>query len=288
MSISIGRPPLTARRVAAHPAWREFAASGVLLSAVLVAMFLVLPRADRDTSALASRVPVSPEQLPAAELGARAVASIPGPGLIPAEEIAAGTEALVAQMEAVAAYEREQAQREAEAAALAAQRPQLPWTSAPFRGPLPVTRLIMPRAGINHYIEPTGIYANEMQAPNDGVSAVGWYYDLPTPGRPGNAMFSAHETWNRARGPFYALRSARPGDEIVLQMANGEQYRYAVMTNNRYSVDNIPMNEILFPSQRPANEEWITLLTCGGRFVATGGGYGEYLDRDVVVARRIG
>ena len=39
---------------------------------------------------------------------------------------------------------------------------------------------------------------------------------------------------------------------------------------------------------RPEGEEWITLITCGGRFVATQpNGLGEYLDRDVVVARRI-
>ena len=48
----------------------------------------------------------------------------------------------------------------------------------------------------------------------------------------------------------------------------------------------IPMADILWPAER-GSEEWITLITCGGRIVYDATGYGEYLDRDVVVARRV-
>ncbi len=100
-------------------------------------------------------------------------------------------------------------------------------------------------------------------------------------------MFSAHETWNRSRGPFYSLHLAVPGDEIVVTMDNGTEYRYEVMTNVRYDAYSIPMGEVIWPSKRPAGEEWITLITCGGRIVYNNTGYGDYLDRDVVQARRI-
>jgi hypothetical protein len=46
------------------------------------------------------------------------------------------------------------------------------------------------------------------------------------------------------------------------------------------------MNEIVWPVNKDG--EWITLITCGGRIVYDQvTGFGEYLDRDVVVARRL-
>ena len=158
-------------------------------------------------------------------------------------------------------------------------------TPPPYNGA--IVRLSMPRLGIDHYIEPVSVINNEMQAPNDGVYAIGWYPDYTKPGFGQNSVFSAHETWNRSRGPFYSLHLAIPGDEIVVTMDNGIEYHYAVMTNVRYDVYSIPMGEVVWPSNRPKGEEWITLITCGGRIVYNDTGYGDYLDRDVVQARRI-
>lgn len=49
------------------------------------------------------------------------------------------------------------------------------------------------------------------------------------------------------------------------------------------------MGDLISAPEKPAGAEWITLITCGGRFRAylDGGGPGEYLDRDVVVAERV-
>lgn len=158
-------------------------------------------------------------------------------------------------------------------------------TPPPYDGG--IVRLSMPRLGIDHYIETVSVINNEMQAPNDGVFAIGWYPDYSKPGFGRNSVFSAHETWNRSRGPFYTLHLAVPGDEIIVTMDNGLEYRYEVMTNVRYDAYSIPMGEVIWPSKRPENEEWITLITCGGRIVYNSTGYGDYLDRDVVQARRI-
>lgn len=146
----------------------------------------------------------------------------------------------------------------------------------------------MPRLGIDNYIEEVPVINNVMQAPVDGVYAIGWYPDYSKPGWGQNSVFSAHETWNRSQGPFYTLHLAVPGDEIIVTMDNGIQYHYEVMTNIRYEEASMPMGEIIWPSDRPEGEEWITLITCGGRIVySDGSGYGEYLDRDVVQARRV-
>jgi sortase (surface protein transpeptidase) len=158
-------------------------------------------------------------------------------------------------------------------------------TPTPYDGG--IARLSLPRLGINHYIEPVPVINNEMQAPTDGVYAIGWYYDYSKPGWGENAVFSAHETWNRSQGPFYSLYLAVPGDQITVTMDNGIQYTYEVMTNIRYDLDNIPMGEVVWPSDRPEGEEWITLITCGGTIIYNSTGYGDYLQRDVVQARRI-
>lgn len=150
-----------------------------------------------------------------------------------------------------------------------------------------IARLSAPPLGLDHYIEVDRIIDNQMESPRDGSYAVGFYPDFDHPGKGGNAIFSAHETWNHLQGPFYQLNQAKAGDEITIVMGDGKQLRYRVFSNTRYQVDTMPMAEILWPSKRPPGEEWLTLLTCGGRIVYDSSGFGEYLDRDVVVAKRI-
>lgn len=174
----------------------------------------------------------------------------------------------------------------AQAAGKAYFPPPPPREAAPPSDGAGIARLLAPGLGVDHYIEVDHIIDNEMESPRDGSYAVGFYPDFDRPGTGGNAIFSAHETWNHFQGPFYQLNQAKSGDEIIILMADGKQIRYRVLSNTRYQVDTMPMAEIIWPSKRPPGEEWITLLTCGGRIVYDSSGFGEYLDRDVVVARR--
>ena len=75
--------------------------------------------------------------------------------------------------------------------------------------------------------------------------------------------------------------------EIEVVMTDGTTYRYSVIRRTRYPLATIPMGEILWPTDRPAGEQWITLMTCGGTIVYNSSGFGEYLDRDVIVAQRV-
>ena len=151
-----------------------------------------------------------------------------------------------------------------------------------------ITRIVSTKFGLDHYVDVLGIVNNEMEAPDhDGSYAVGWYSSFSRPGEPGNAMFSAHETWNHYQGPFYWMYTAEIGDRLSLDMANGQRYTYQVISMARYTVDTIPMGEILYPPNRPQSEEWITLITCGGSIVYGGNGFGDYNDRDIVVMKRV-
>jgi hypothetical protein len=152
---------------------------------------------------------------------------------------------------------------------------------------LGLSRVVAPKLGVDHYIQQVGISNNEMEAPEDGVYAIGWYPQFGKPGHGGNIMITAHETWNHLQGPFYGLHKAKLGDVIEMHMADGTKLVYHVISNKRYKVDSIPMGEIIWPTIRPQNEEWLTLFTCGGEIVYGANGFGDYLDRDVVVARRM-
>jgi hypothetical protein len=163
----------------------------------------------------------------------------------------------------------------------------------PRAGPVPaneygIAGLSAPALGLDHYVEILGVSNGTMDSPNEGSYAVGYYPDFSQrPGESGNAIFSAHETWNHLQGPFYGMHRAKAGDEIFVAMTDGRTLRYRVTSSTRFDVENIPMAEVVWPSKRAFGEQWLTLITCGGRIVYDSTGFGEYLDRDVVIAQRV-
>lgn len=162
-------------------------------------------------------------------------------------------------------------------------------TPAPFDGP--VQRLLIPRFGVESTVEPIGLVpgANQLDTPKDPLNT-GWYEIYDRPGFGGNAVFSAHvDYYPNIKGPFYNRAKAEAGDEILVEMANAQIYTYRIFFKQRYDVASIPMGELIEAPAKPEGAEWITLITCGGRFRALnpdGSGPGEYLDRDVVIAER--
>ncbi len=159
-------------------------------------------------------------------------------------------------------------------------------TPLPFDGSL--ARMIAPSVGIDHAIEEIGITNNQLETPKDGVGKVGWYHIYDKPGFGENAVFAAHVNYNFKQGPFANLAKIKAGDQVTVQMQDGPAYTYEVIFYQRYDVRTIPMGELIDAPSQPEGEEWITLITCGGRFQQThDNGLGEYLDRDVVIAKRI-
>lgn len=175
-------------------------------------------------------------------------------------------------------------------------------TPTPYNGR--ISRFQVPRLGIDAPIEELAINSlGELDTPKAENVAVGWYYLYDKPGRlnpdnrgwvdfggkpavngfAGNSVFSAHVYYHSIPAPFQKLAQAKEGDEISVTMEDGRQYTYVVFSNQRYHRDTMPMGDIIWPKQKPADEEWITMITCGGELDSSGQ---EYLSRDVVVARR--
>jgi sortase (surface protein transpeptidase) len=159
-------------------------------------------------------------------------------------------------------------------------------TVPPFDGA--IARLVAPSIGLNHAVEPIGIVSGQLDVPKDGVNNVGWYEPYPKPGHGKNAVFAAHVNFNKKEGPFAHLAEVQEGAEISVVMDGGPTYVYRVIVYARYDVDTIPTGDLIAAPERPPEEEWITLITCGGDFVPDPGSeFGHYQQRDVVIATRV-
>jgi len=161
----------------------------------------------------------------------------------------------------------------------------------------------IPSLKIDYPIEELGLNeaTNELATPLDTTGKIGWYRIYPKPGYLKNAVFSAHVNYNGKDGPFLNLHNIQQGAEILVSMDGGPEYRYRVFRLKQYVIDAkysegdsskvIDMGKLIDPPDRPEGKEWITLITCScgpGRVIPlTADGFGECVDRDVVVAERV-
>lgn len=158
-------------------------------------------------------------------------------------------------------------------------------TPTPFNGA--VARMSIPRFKVDAPIEELAINSrNELDTPKAGRenTDVGWYYIYDKPGWGGNAVFAAHVYYHSIPAPFVSLAKSVAGDDIMITMEDGTQYKYKVISNKRYNRDTIPMGDIIWPPDKPKEKEWITMITCGGELDSTGQ---EYISRDVIVAEKV-
>ena len=169
-----------------------------------------------------------------------------------------------------------------------------PAPEPPYDGELASMRL--PSLGVEAPIEPIGLVEGRNQLDVPEPHNIGWYHIYDKPGFGTSSLYSAHKDYYpNILGPFYELTEIEYGAQIVVVMDDGREYVYEVFFKERYTRDEIPMYDLIWPHKarnpdllRPEDEEWITLYTCGGDFVATTeGGVGYYIHRDVVIARLV-
>ncbi len=176
-------------------------------------------------------------------------------------------------------------------------------TPTPYNGK--VMSIRMPALGVSAPIEELAINARgELDTPKAENTGVAWYYIYDKPGRLnpdnrgwidwggktevagfyGNSVFSAHVYYHSIPAPFQRLTQLNEGDEIIVTMEDGREYTYKVISEARYHRDEIDMGQIIWPAAKPPEQEWITLITCGGELDSSGQ---EYVSRDVTVAMRL-
>jgi hypothetical protein len=154
-------------------------------------------------------------------------------------------------------------------------RPAVP--GAPEQGAAPV-RLAVPARGVDTAVDPVGVGPDgQMTIPAD-VDRVGWYRFGPAPGDDGSAVIAGHvDDSEQGLGAMAPLRDAAVGDEVVLTDAAGTETRWRVVSREVLQKQVLPLDR-LFAREGPPR---LTLITCGGPFLAE---FGSYRDNVVVVA----
>ena len=116
-----------------------------------------------------------------------------------------------------------------------------------------------------------------MATPTD-PDDVAWYAGSPGMGVPGNVVLAAHVNWDNQLRPFGLLHTLGPGDAVQVIDADGRGFEYVVESSHWVRAEGAPVEEIFAPTPDPV----LTLITCGGEYVAS---RREYLDRLIVRAK---
>ena len=130
----------------------------------------------------------------------------------------------------------------------------------PIRSAAPV-QLLIASQNLHPLVESVGVdKSGAMQVPANYWN-VGWYESGPVPGDPGDAVMDGHVGAPDVPLIFARLYSVRPGDKIVVVLADGSRRAFTVDSITGWPASAHPPG--LFVSDGPPR---LSLITCGGAF----------------------
>jgi sortase A len=147
--------------------------------------------------------------------------------------------------------------------------------SGPPATPTPVpslpTRLIIPAIGVNAAVEHIGLATDGgMDVPKQWAD-VAWFDEGPAPGQAGNATIDGHLDSTTAPAVFWRLGALKPGDQVLVVLANEQTIAFNVRAMAHYPYNQAPLQQIFGPSTSIN----LNLITCGGSWDAFTKNYSE-------------
>jgi sortase (surface protein transpeptidase) len=118
--------------------------------------------------------------------------------------------------------------------------------------------------------------AGALVPPSDFARA-GWFAGGPAPGETGPAVIAGHVDSSEGPAVFFRLADLAPGDEVLVDRADGTTARFTVTAVDRYAKAEFPTEQVYGPTPRAE----LRLITCGGEFDPE---VGSYRDNVVVSA----
>ena len=168
-----------------------------------------------------------------------------------------------------------------------ATRAPLPTTVPVAPSDAPATRLVIPSIDVDAPLDVEAIQADGvMPTPLDPELVA--YYDMSAyhPGAEhrvgfgGNAVFAGHVDYiDYGPAVFWDLDELEPGDEVQVLLDDGTAYRYAVVWNETWPVDEVPWFDSVFEVN---GHDAVTLITCAGSWDGR-----NYSDERAVRAERV-
>lgn len=119
----------------------------------------------------------------------------------------------------------------------------------------------------------------------DNAAWAAWYNFTSRPAAGGNAVLAGHVRWGGERGVFADLKKLDNGDSVRVKWSDGREANYEVVANFAVNASDPDSLEVMAPTPT----DTLTLITCGGRFVADSDNPrgGDFTERTVVRARLI-
>lgn len=120
----------------------------------------------------------------------------------------------------------------------------------------------IPAIGVDASMIPLGLRADRsIEVPED-FAQTGWWADGPEPGEPGPAVVLGHVDSRSGPAVFFDLRNLQPGDEVVIDRADGTSVVYQVDRLEQHPKDDFPTDAVYGPT----SDVQLRLVTCGGEF----------------------
>ncbi|GAB3200583.1 hypothetical protein GCM10027261_32920 [Geodermatophilus arenarius] len=132
--------------------------------------------------------------------------------------------------------------------------------SAPAAAP-PV-RVRAPAIGLDSGLVDLGLDATGALAAPADPAAAGWYTGGPAPGDVGPAVLAGHVDSRSGPAVFWRLRELAPGDEVLVDRADGSTVAFTVSRVERHPKDAFPTAAVYGPTA----DAQLRLVTCGGDF----------------------
>ena len=143
---------------------------------------------------------------------------------------------------------------------------------------VPPVKLMIPAIGIEAMVEAVAEDPDGAMSVPTFPDDVAWYKLGPGMGVPGNVVFAGHINWDNRVRAFGYLDRLDKGDVVQVIDEQGRGFEYKVESLHWVRAEGAPLSEIFAQPDYPQ----ITLITCGGEYVAS---RREYLDRLIVKAR---
>ena len=139
-------------------------------------------------------------------------------------------------------------------------------------------RVRVPAIGVDSELLRLGTDASGVLVPPADFARAGWFAGGAVPGDVGPAVVAGHVDSVDGPAVFARLRDLVPGDEVLVDRADGTTVRFAVTGVGRYPKDDFPTEAVYGPTPRAE----LRLVTCGGDFDRS---RRSYEDNVVVFAR---
>jgi hypothetical protein len=133
-------------------------------------------------------------------------------------------------------------------------------------------QLLIPLLDVHRAVEKVGVdVSGVLDLPVNSWNA-GWYKGGPVPGAPGDAVIEGHAGYPGQPMIFGKLVALKPGDKIIVVLADKSRRLFLVVSTSRVPVGTAPRG-----FAEPYGMPRLTLITCTGHFDKSTYSYSERL-----------